>query len=54
LPPRAHGSIELVDLHGDLVERALRRIPDERSDDLIYFNVPNITQPLGFNPLEWP
>ncbi len=27
-------------------------IPEGRRDDLIYSDVPNVTQPLGFNPLE--
>ena len=44
--------IALVDPHGDLVERALEWVPEERRDDLVYFDVPNVTQPLGFNPLE--
>jgi type IV secretory pathway TraG/TraD family ATPase VirD4 len=44
--------VALVDPHGDLVERALAWVPEERRDDLIYFDVPNVTQPLGFNPLE--
>lgn len=42
----------LLDPHGDLVERLLARIPERRSADLIYFNVPDRTTPLGFNPLE--
>jgi len=42
----------LLDPHGDLVERVLAGIPEHRKKDLIYFNVPDITQPLGFNPLE--
>lgn len=42
----------LLDPHGDLVERVLARVPDRRRDDLIYFNVPDATRPLGFNPLE--
>src|SRR5712691_2254803 len=44
--------VALVDPHGDLGERALAWFPEERRDDLIYFDVPNVTQPLGFNPLE--
>src|ERR1700730_8662923 len=44
--------VALVDPHGDLVERALQWIPEDRRTDLIYFDVPNVTQPLGFNPLE--
>ena len=44
--------LALLDPHGDLVERVLVRIPEERKADLIYFNVPDRTNPLGFNPLE--
>jgi hypothetical protein len=42
----------LLDPHGDLVEKVLRYIPGHRTDDLIYFNVPDNARQLGFNPLE--
>lgn len=42
----------VLDPHGDLVERVLDQIPEDRKDDVIYFDVPNGRQPLGFNPLE--
>lgn len=41
----------LIDPHGDLVRRLVEWIPEERRDDLIYFNVPDTESPLGFNPL---
>src|SRR5437870_2696465 len=44
--------LALFDPHGDLIEKVLNRIPDHRKHDLIYFNVPDQSQPLGFNPLE--
>jgi len=44
--------LALLDPHGDLVERLVEAVPDERKDDLIHFNVPDIDHPLGFNPLE--
>src|SRR6266704_2742497 len=44
--------LALLDPHGDLAERILGRIPSERRDHLIYFNVPDVSKPLGFNPLE--
>lgn len=44
--------LALLDPHGDLVERVLAAVPEGRRDDLIYFNVPDPMQPLGFNPLE--
>src|SRR5437867_5575571 len=44
--------LALIDPHGDIVERLLAAVPDQRKSDLIYFNVPDIAHPLGFNPLE--
>src|SRR5258708_1605418 len=44
--------LALLDPHGDLVERVLTAVPDHRTRDLIYFNVPDQQSPLGFNPLE--
>lgn len=49
---QAGRGLALLDPHGDLVEKMLARVPDERKDDLIYFNVPDRAHPLGFNPLE--
>jgi type IV secretion system coupling TraD/TrwB family protein len=44
--------VALIDPHGDLAERIVARVPSRRHDDLIYFNVPDTSRPLGFNPLE--
>jgi Helicase HerA, central domain/TraM recognition site of TraD and TraG len=44
--------LAVFDPHGDLVARALEWVPESRRDDLIYFNVPDTTRPLAFNPLE--
>ena len=44
--------LALLDPHGDLVEKILAQLPEQRKDDLIYFNVPDHTQALGLNPLE--
>src|SRR5216683_39314 len=44
--------LALLDPHGDLVERVLAGVPAHREADLIYFNVPDYKNPLGFNPLE--
>jgi type IV secretory pathway TraG/TraD family ATPase VirD4 len=46
-----HG-LALLDPHGDLVERVIASVPQKRKADLIYFDVPNPSQSLGFNPLE--
>src|SRR5581483_3515347 len=42
----------LLDPHGDLVEKIESVIPAHRKADLIYFNVPDPSNTLGFNPLE--
>src|SRR5581483_7476923 len=44
--------LALFDPHGDLVEKIAELIPPQRKDDLIYFNVPDPANTLGFNPLE--
>jgi DNA helicase HerA-like ATPase len=46
------GGVALLDPHGDLVERIVSRLPEHRRGDLIYFNVPDTSHPVGFNPLE--
>ena len=43
----------LIDPHGDLVERVVRLIPVHRQPDVRYFNVPDQTQPYGYNPLRF-
>lgn len=49
----AHGNgLALIDPHGDLVERIAARIPPGRQHSLVYFNVPDPTQPYGYNPLK--
>ena len=48
----AGNGLALLDPHGDLVERLRNQIPLERQPDCIYFNVPDVAHPLGFNPLE--
>src|SRR2546425_7742514 len=49
---RAGHGLTLLDPHGDLVERLVEAVPEERQPDCIYFNVPDVAHPLGFNPLE--
>jgi hypothetical protein len=48
---RGHG-LALFDPHGDLAERLVAWLPKEKKADLIYLNVPDPTQPFGFNPLQ--
>src|SRR5256712_1597958 len=49
---RAGHGLTLLDPHGDLVERIWNDTPVERRPDCIYFNVPDVAHPFGFNPLE--
>ncbi len=44
--------LALLDPHGDLAERVLARMPEHRRPEVIWFNAPDRTAPLGFNPLE--
>lgn len=44
--------VALIDPHGDLVQQVVAHLPADRQSDLIYFNVPDTSQVLGFNPLE--
>jgi len=46
-----HG-FAILDPHGDLAENALRYIPKERINDVIYFNPADLNHPIGFNPME--
>src|SRR5690242_18254371 len=49
----AHGrGMMLIDPHGDLAERVVNAVPAHRRSDVIYFNVPDPTQPFGYNPLK--
>lgn len=41
-----------IDPHGDTVEDILKMIPDERVDDVIYFNPGDTKRPPGLNILE--
>ena len=43
--------VGVIDPHGDLVERLVGNIPEARQKDLIYLNVPDPSQPYGYNPL---
>ncbi len=46
-----HG-LALVDPHGDLVEKMLEYVPNNRVNDVVYFNPSDIEFPIGFNVLE--
>jgi len=41
----------VIDPHGDFAERLVCALPENRQSDLHYFNVPDMDQPYGYNPL---
>lgn len=43
--------ITVIDPHGDLAERLVKRVPAWRKEDLIYLNAADPAQPYGYNPL---
>ena len=44
--------VAVVDPHGDMAETLLRYIPEERINDVIYFNPDDLAHPIGLNLLE--
>ena len=42
-----------IDPHGDAVEALLQRVPQERIDDVIYFDPADIEHPVGMNMFEF-
>lgn len=42
-----------IDPHGDAVEALLKRVPEERIDDIIYFDPADIEHPVGMNMFEY-
>src|SRR5258706_2084488 len=42
----------IIDPHGDIAEAILDYIPQERLEDVIYFNPKDIEYPIAFNPLK--
>jgi hypothetical protein len=49
---RAGHGMALIDPHGDFSKKIINFIPEERIDDVIYFNPGDIDYPIAFNPLE--
>lgn len=45
--------VAIIDPHGDLAENALSYVPQNRIDDVIYFDPGDIQRPLGLNMLEY-
>jgi len=48
---RAGEGVAVIDPHGALVEEILDYIPDDRVEDVIYFNATDAERPVPFNPL---
>lgn len=46
--------VAVVDPHGDLAEELLRYIPEDRINDVVYFNPADLGHPIGLNLLELP
>lgn len=44
----------VIDPHGDYALSILRRIPERRARDVIYFNPADVDFPVAFNPMEVP
>ena len=44
--------IGVIDPHGDLAEHILDRIPENRIEDIVYFNPSDLEFPIAFNLLE--
>jgi hypothetical protein len=49
---QAGNGIAVLDPHGDLAERILRYIPEDRIKDVIYMNPDDLSHPIGMNLLE--
>ena len=43
----------VIDPHGDLVDDALSNVPDNRLEDVIYFDPSDMARPMGLNMLEY-
>ncbi len=46
--------LAVIDPHGELIEEILERIPEERLQDVVYFNPADMDSHIGFNVLELP
>lgn len=44
--------VAVLDPHGETIERVLERIPDNRIEDVIYFDPSDVDRPIGLNLLE--
>ncbi len=42
-----------IDPHGDAVELLMSKVPEDRVDDIIYFDPADMEHPVGMNMFEW-
>ncbi len=42
-----------IDPHGDAVELLLSKVPEDRIDDIVYFDPADMEHPIGMNMFEW-
>jgi len=49
---KAGRGVAVVDPHGEFAEKILDFVPENRIDDVIYFNPADLEYPIAFNPLE--
>ena len=49
---RSGKGIAFVDPHGESAEKMLDFVPEERLDDVIYFDPSDMEYPIAFNPME--
>jgi hypothetical protein len=49
---RSGKGVAIIDPHGELAEKMLDFVPEERLDDVIYFDPSNMEHPFAFNPME--
>jgi CxxC-x17-CxxC domain-containing protein len=49
---RAGKGVAIVDPHGDLAEKIIKYIPNNRVNDVVYFNPADIDYPIAFNLVE--
>lgn len=50
---RRGAGVAVIDPHGDMVDSILGKIPRERIEDVILFDVLDKDRPVGFNLIEW-
>jgi hypothetical protein len=49
---QAGKGVAIVDPHGEFAENVVDFVPEERLDDVVYFNPSDMEYPIAFNPME--